>query len=366
MGSAGRALLSLGAGTFMTILAWVLGFDLPYVIAVGAGTALGFFVVFHLLASSTGASERRPTYDRDGTLTPPEPPRESFSLKPHRKQIGIIVAALVALIIVSQSYIIVPAGNRGIVLTLGKVTGVATEGFSLKAPFITSVELMDIKVQRTDRNDESSGTKDLQEVSVDVSVNYQLNAELIDTIYRTLGKGYDLKVIQPNIDEGLKAVTADYTAEQLITLRENVKADLLEVLREKLLVYGIEVMSVSFTDFQFSDIFTAAIEAKVTAQQKALEAQNKLEQVRFEEQQKIIIATAEANATLTKANADAQAQVIRAQAESESIRLVREQLGLDPQSYLAYINTLKWNGVLPLYTGGNIIPFLDLNMTNPK
>ena len=277
------------------------------------------------------------------------------------RRLAVLTIILVPILVsVLQSYSIVPAGFRGVVLTLGKVSGIQKEGLNLKAPWITSVELVDVRIQRADRNRESAGTKDLQEVTADVSVNYALDENFIDAIYVTLGLRYASSIIEPNIDEALKAVTAQFTAEELITKRESVKTLLLETLQSRLDDYHIKVLSVSFTDFEFSAQFNAAIEAKVTAEQKALEAKNKLEQVRFEEQQKILKAEAEANATITQAEAAATAKRISANAEAESIRLINEQLANSPD-YLRYQTINRWDGKLPVFLGSDVQPLVNID-----
>ena len=279
--------------------------------------------------------------------------------------IPIVLIIAILGITLAQSFVIVSAGNRGVVITLGKVTGLLGEGFNFKTPWLTSVEIVDVRVRAAERNGESAGTKDLQEVTADITVNYRLAPDKVDEIFVNLGRGYETSVILPNVDESLKAVTAQFTAEELITRRDTVKVALTDNLQSRLAVFDIEVITVSFTDFQFSAQFTAAIEAKVTAQQKALEAQNKLEQVRFEEQQKVIQAQAEANATITRVSAEAQARLIQSAAEAEAIRVVREQLGLSPTAYTDYLAIQKWDGVLPYLMGSGALPFINVNATRP-
>ena len=157
---------------------------------------------------------------------------------------------------------------------------------------------------------------------------------------------YELRVIKPNIAESIKATTALFEAEELITLRESVKLQFKDILTERLEDYSIEILSVSIVDFQFSPEFASAIEAKVTAAQKALEAKNKLEQIRYEAQQQVIQAEAAANATILKATADA-----------EAIKLIRESL---TGEYLSYISIEKWDGKLPYLFGGETIPFIQI------
>jgi len=285
---------------------------------------------------------------------------EAERIRLMKKIVILAIIVVPVLLTLTQISFIVPTGYRGVVLTLGKVTGIQKDGFNFKVPFITSVELIDIRVLRADRNKESAGTKDLQEVMADVSVNYVLDENFIDVIYTSLGTRYVSSVIEPNIDEALKAVTAQFTAEELITKRESVKGVLLDTLQNRLQSYHLKILSVSFTDFQFSAQFNAAIEAKVTAEQRALEAKNKLEQVRFEEQQKILKAQAEANATMIQAQAAGTAKLIAANAEAESIRLINEQLSNSPD-YLKYQTINQWDGKLPVFLGSGVQPLINID-----
>ncbi len=263
--------------------------------------------------------------------------------------IGLLILLFSAIFLAANSFVIVPAGTRGVLLTWGSVSGILGEGLHFKTPLVQSVELMDVRVLKAERNRESAGTKDLQEVSADVTLNYRVNPDVVDTIYKTLGKGYQTIVIEPNMDESLKAVTAKFTAEELITRRDSVKSALHDELQSRLDQYSIVVTSVSFTDFKFSAQFTKSIEDKVTAQQKALEAYNNLLRVQYEQQQKVITAEAEANATVLKANADASA-----------IKIVQEQLAQSPE-YLEYMTILQWDGKLPYFLGsGAAVPFINI------
>lgn len=270
------------------------------------------------------------------------------------------VAAVVLVIIVLMSVVyvsagavvIVPAGNRGVLLTWGQVSGIFDEGLHFIIPIMQNVILMDVTIQKAERP-ESTASEDLQEVTTTLAVNYRLNPGFVDAIYRDLRQDYVTRVIQPNIEETIKATTAQFKAEELITKRAEVKLKFEEILKERLAPYHIEVLSVAVTDFQFSREFTQAIEAKVTAEQRALEAKNKLEQIRYEAQQQVIEAEAYYNAT-----------ILKAQADSEALRLRRQQL--DPQ-ILQWLALEKWNGILPYFLGGEVVPFLQLptNSTAP-
>ena len=170
---------------------------------------------------------------------------------------------MAAVLVVTQGVVIVPAGTRGVILTWGSVTGVMTEGLHFITPIAQKVVLMDVTIQKAETS-ESTASKDLQEVTTTIAVNYRIIPELAGDVYKNLRLEYEVRVIKPNIEESIKAATALFQAEELVTKRESVKMKFKEVLSERLEDYHIEILSVSIVDFQFSAEFKKAIEAKVS------------------------------------------------------------------------------------------------------
>lgn len=250
--------------------------------------------------------------------------------------IPIIIGVFIALYILFGAIAIVDAGNIGVQSTFGQVAPDTLDaGIHLKLPWV-SVISMNYQVQKYDAK-ASAASSDLQDVSSEITVNYNLNKGQAIDVYKTNGIGYADKVIPQAVQESVKAVTAKFSAEQLITNRESVRSGIEDSLRGKLQQYGISVQAVSITNFDFSQSFNDAIEAKVTAQQKALEAENVLKQVQFEAQQKIAQAQGDANATLTNAIASAEALKIQNDALSQSQDVLKLKL------------IEKWNGQYPTY-----------------
>jgi regulator of protease activity HflC (stomatin/prohibitin superfamily) len=271
---------------------------------------------------------------------------------------AIIIVIVVFSVIVGGAYVTIPAGYRGVVLTWSKPTRILDTGLHFKMPIVQTVELMNVQIQKAESS-ESTASKDLQEITTTVAVNYKLNPDKVMEVYRTLRQDYVNRVIKPNIEESIKATTAQFTAEELISRRAELKNKFDEILQERLSVFGIELVAVSITDFQFSQSFNDAIEAKVKAEQRALEARNKLEQVKYEAQQRIIDAEAEKNATIARAEgesealliaktAEAQGLLIEANATAEVIRLITAQM---TPEYVQYKWLEEWDGKLPLFTG---------------
>jgi regulator of protease activity HflC (stomatin/prohibitin superfamily) len=257
-----------------------------------------------------------------------------------------------------QGFAKVPAGYRGVLLTWGKPSDkILDVGLNFIIPFVQNIELMNVQLQKAESS-EDTATKDLQQVTTTVAVNFRLNPNMVNQIYSDLRHDYVSRVIKPNIEESLKAATALYTAEELISLRTEVKASLDNILAERLVIFNIEVVSVSLTDFQFSPSFKAAIEAKVTAEQQALEAKNKLEQIRYEAQQQIIQAEALKNATVAIALGDAEAVIIEADATAAAIEVITSQMTAE---YAQYLWLTQWDGKLPAVVGSDSGLIIDLS-----
>lgn len=250
------------------------------------------------------------------------------------------IVGLFVLIAFFSSWGTVAAGNIGVRTRFGKVVGTVTPGLFIKVPFIDSVTSMDIQTQK-DQADATAASNDLQSVTASVAVNYHVEAADASTIFSNIGADYADRVISPAIQESVKSVVANYTAEQLITQREKVREDIIQLLTGKLQAYGVQTDSLNIVNFAFSDQFNAAIEAKVTAQQDALAAQNKLQQVQFEADQ-------------TVATAKAQAEAIQIQAQA-----INAQGGAD---YVQLQAIKQWDGHLPSQmVPGSTVPFINLS-----
>jgi prohibitin 2 len=288
-----------------------------------------------------------------------------------RKIVAVIIIVMVALVsvgILASAYQTVPTGYQGVVLQWGNPVRTVTSGLNLITPIAEDIALVDVQVQKATAQ-ESAASSDLQEVSTSVTVNYQLDANYAKEIYTNLRDQYESRVILPAMQDALKAATAKFQASELITQREAAKNLFLNLLQEKLDQYHIKVVSVSITDFQFSESFKMAIEAKVTAEQNALAAKNKLEQIGYEAQQQVIQANANATAIIAIANANANATIISANATAQAVQTIQVQL---TPEYIQYLYAIGWDGKLPIYwaSGNSTSPYLLLpvqstNSTTP-
>ena len=297
-----------------------------------------------------------------GPNVPPKTPSELIDESTKKAvKIGLKVVfwAFVALILLNIPYTI-RSGQEGVLLTFNKAAPVGIEpGLHVKFPLVQSVVRFDVQTQKygadaTQSTLESAASKDLQVVKMRIVVNYHIAQSKAPEIFKNLGTGYVDKVIVPTVHETAKATTAQFTAIELITNREAVRAEIENLLKIKLAPYNIIVEQVSITDFDFSDQFNAAIENKVTAEQNALTEQNKLSVVQFQAQQVVAAANGQRDSSIALAEGNAKATKLNAEAEAYRVQLVQQQLSKSPQ-YVDYIKASRWTGVLPTFymTGGN-------------
>ena len=251
------------------------------------------------------------------------------------RTISWIIASLIVLLILWNSFFVISPGEQGIVFNSfsGLKQAAYGEGIHFKIPIIEQAIRMNIRTQKQEEEAQSASS-DLQDVSTKVAVNFVVDKNKLIEIYRTIGQatgGEDYmqtEIMNPIIQESVKSVTAHYTAEQLISKRPQVKKEIDDLIRERMGKYNIIVFDVSITNFKFSDEFTRAIESKVTAEQNALKEQNNLQVIKFQAQQKIE----------------------QAKGEAEAIRIVNEELLKSPR-YIDYQTIQKWDGKMPLALG---------------
>ncbi|MDR3002572.1 MAG: prohibitin family protein [Fibromonadaceae bacterium] len=252
-----------------------------------------------------------------------------------------IIVIVIGSIFVSGSFYTVRAGEKALVFTWGKITTVTSEGLHFKVPVMQTIAKVDIRTRKAEAP-AAAASKNMQNVSTIVTLNYYLDPQRLDVLYSTVGLEVENKIIAARIQETVKAVVARYTAEELLSLREQVRNEISESLTKQLLEYNIVVGAggVQITSFEFSRSFNEAIEDKQVAEQRALTARNNLERVKVEAEQKVAQAKGEAESIRIQADA------IRAQGGKEYVNLKAIE---------------KWDGKLPVYTGGGgPLPFIEI------
>ncbi len=233
-----------------------------------------------------------------------------------------IVGVLVLLVLIFGSFSVVSTGERGVKTKFGSVIGEVGTGLNFKLPFIEHITTLDVQTQK-EQVDVEAASSDLQDVHTVIALNYNVMPDKVSTLFTNIGVEYKTRIIDPAVQEAVKASTAKYTANDLIQNRPAVRDAIQKDLTEKLGESFIQVTDVSIVDFKFSDSFNVAIEAKVTAEQNALAAKNKLDQVKYEADQTI-------------ATAQAQAESIKIQAQA-----INSQGGAD---YVALQKIKQWDG----------------------
>lgn len=259
----------------------------------------------------------------------------------------VIAGVAIFVLIFFRPWVQVGAGQRGVVLNFGAVQNqVMPEGLHILIPVMQKVALMDVRMQKVEM-DAAAASADLQDISTRVALNYHVVPDKANVVYQSIGVHFGERIIDPAIQEVVKAVTAKYTAEELITKRAIVGETMRLALAERLIANNIAVDAFSIMTFSFSKVFTEAIESKQTAEQLALKAKRDLDRIKIEAEQKITAARAEA----------------------ESLRLQRANISTDLielRKIEANMKAIeKWNGILPQVTGGGAIPLIGLGDT-PK
>ena len=253
-------------------------------------------------------------FDKDGRHINMNPK----SLKSVAAIIVSVFLIIILIVIFSTSTHTVPAGNRGVVLNWGAVSDTTLgEGLHLIMPFASRVVDMSVQTQAYDATAEAA-SRDLQNVSTKITVNYRLMPDKVNKVYQDLGQEVVSRVIANKVQNVVKTVTARYAAEELITKRPDVNDDIRNMMIESLSPYWIEVDGISLTNFEFDADFTQAIEDKVTAIQRAQQAENKLREVEAIAKQAEAQAVGEANAAVARAEGQAKAMAILADAEASA------------------------------------------------
>ncbi len=254
----------------------------------------------------------------------------------------VIIGIIILVLLFFRPFVQIGAGERGVVLNFGAVQNrVLDEGLHFRVPVMQTVIRVDVKVQKSE-SEAAAASSDLQDVSSKVALNYHIIPDKANIVYQTIGVGFKERIIDPAVHEVVKAVTAKYTAEELITKRPAVSDAMKTALTERLLMHNIAVDAFSIVGFSFSKIFMEAIESKQTAEQLALKAKRDLERIKIEADQKITAAKAEA----------------------ESLRLQRANISTDLielRKIEANLKAIeKWNGILPQVTGAGSVPFIGI------
>jgi regulator of protease activity HflC (stomatin/prohibitin superfamily) len=259
-----------------------------------------------------------------------------------KRLVGFIRPFIFAILLVTAalgSYFTVSAGTSAIKLRFGKVIASYEEGLHFKIPFVDRIEKFSVRIKKDVIKTEAF-SKDLQTINVGLAINHRIQADTVVSIYRNLGPDYVNTVLSPTVEEWIKAITAKYSAESLISNRVEVAQSLDSILKEKMAQKQVIVSDVAIVDFDFSPQFLKAVEEKQIAEQEAKRATNLVEKVKKEAEQ----------------------QILKAEAEAKSLRLQREVVSdqlIKLRQVEAQLKAIdKWDGRMPQYMAGGEMPFV--------
>lgn len=240
---------------------------------------------------------------------------------------------------------IIGAGQRGVVFNIfsGVEERIMGEGVNWKIPIVEQVTVFDVRVQK-DTSTSSAASRDMQIVTTEVAVNYHLDASKVQWLFQQIGPNYKDRIIMPAVQEAIKANTALYPAEEIITKRPELRTKIYEMLDVRLKPYYITLDAMSITNIDFTEEYNKAIEQKQVAEQNAKKADYDLTRVKLEAQQQLAVK----------------------QVEAEALRLQKEQVTPDliqlRQVEVQMAMAQKWNGVMPVnyMTMGNAMPLIQM------
>lgn len=265
------------------------------------------------------------------------------NLKKEFRDFFILSVITLIVIMLFNSIVFIKTGEIGIVTQFGAVKErVMKAGINFKVPFIQGVKKINCKIQEMTTENESA-SKDLQDISMTVSINYCVNIDRAPELYKTVGKDYKDIILTPILADTIKNVSAEYTAEESIIKRAELSNKMYEKLNNRLNEQGITITNVNITNLDFSESYNQAIEEKNIATQKTLKAKQELETAKIEAERKVVEAqgTADANRILNESLSEENLEKQRIENQAKAIE--------------------KWNGILPSTSITDSIPFLNIN-----
>ena len=293
--------------------------------------------------------------------------RESLLRQPHLVR-NVLIGAVGLIVVMSfWPFRTVPTGSRGVITQFGAIKGIQNEGLVILAPW-EKLALFSVRAEKADIENADGSTSDTQPVKVSMTVRYSISVGRVSEVYEKYSHDGDLgSYVQTATQEVFKAVTARYTAPDLIAKRAQVSIDITSALRAKLDLYGAQVINVDMRNFSFNGDYMKAISEKVTQEQLRLGAENKLRTVEAEQKQKVAVAEAEASALRATADGEAYANLKVATAQAEALKVQNAALAQNKDVLelrrieVEKVKAERWDGKLPqnIYAGAPI-PFLDV------
>lgn len=285
-------------------------------------------------------------------------------------KIGVYIAAAVITLILVLSYWplkSVPTGSRGVVTVGGAIRAIEEEGFAMLWPW-EKLDLFNIRAEMSGAKNAEGGTSDQQPVYTDLTVRYSIVPDKVSYVFEHYSHNGDLSdLVFTATAEAFKAVTAKYTAPELIQKRSQVSLEISNALQTKLNKYGAQVINIDMTRFAFSDSYMKAINEKATQEQLRQAAENKVKTVEAEQQQNVAIAKAEAESQRARADGQAYATLKEATAQADSLKIQNQALAQNKDVLelrrieVEMVKAQNWKGELPTAIYGSApIPFINV------
>jgi regulator of protease activity HflC (stomatin/prohibitin superfamily) len=283
----------------------------------------------------------------------PERTLDAFEFRgPRPRTIGIAILVFIVFIILWGTFVIVPAGHRGVVLWWGSVEKrIMGEGLNFKVPIAEGVIKVDVRVQPHPFKEIDAASKEYQMVKLTGMMNFHIDPSYVNDLYQKVGLDFANKVIDPAFNDFVKEVVPIYQITEILPKREDIRKKAMTKLGDNLARYHIIVDDIYFANIRFSPEYEKAVEAKQVAQQQVETQRQVLAQREIEAQQKVATAKGEAESILVVAQGQAKAN----DALSRSISPILVQ----------YKGIERWNGILPQVSGG-AVPFIDLGKMQEK
>jgi regulator of protease activity HflC (stomatin/prohibitin superfamily) len=309
--------------------------SLIFISIILAAGVFAVFYMFHYNEMDSWKIEKNGYRRADQAFDVPEPKFEKSI--PSAVALGLVLST-----VAFESFTVISAGHIGVQVTLGEVNQqTLAEGAHFVNP-VSRIKEVEVRLVTGKLENASAGTKDLQQIHTDIVMNYRIDGAQAAHIYKEFGFDLQDRVLLPALSESLKAVTAHYTSEELVTKRDMVSAQVKEEVAGKLSKYGVAVGDISLVNFSFSPEYQKAIEAKVIATQSKLKAEQDLSRIEVEAKQEI-------------AKAEGRAKAIQIETQA-----INSQGGA---SYVQLKAIERWDGKLPTTSGG-VIPFINIKQGN--
>jgi len=285
----------------------------------------------------------------------------------------IIGSILIVLLHLLNPFHVVPTGYRGVSTQFGAIKSIENEGLVILPPW-QKLDVFNVRAESADVSKAEGATSDQQPVSVSLTVRYSIQPDRVAEVYEKYSRDGDLSsYVQTATQEVFKAITARFTAPELISRRVEVSNEISDALKKKVSIYGANIINIDMRNFAFSESYMSAINQKTTQEQLKLVAENELKTVEAKQKQKVTIAEAEAQAQRATADGQAYSNLTLAEASAKSLKVQNDALAQSHEVLelrrieVDKIKAEKWNGQLPqnIYAGAPI-PYIDVSTKPPS